>query len=74
MKYLNIENDNSFVRDKNTMAIVNIDNEEFEKHLMKKKHTINNMNKIKNIDEEITHMKSDITEIKSLLYKMLENR
>ena len=65
MSYIKVEGHPNLVRDKNTGAILNINKTEIEASRIKKE-------KEKQKDREIEQLKNDVSEIKSMLNKLVE--
>jgi hypothetical protein len=63
--YKIVKDDNSFVRDTDTNAILNIDNEALTAYKLRKNANV----KLKN---DVDELKSELQEIKQLLKKMLD--
>jgi hypothetical protein len=63
--YKTVKDDNSFVRDTDTNAILNIDNEALTAYKLRKNANV----KLKN---DVDELKSELQEIKQLLKKMLD--
>lgn len=61
---LKVKGFDGIVRDENTGAILSIDNTEYAKY-------INKRDRIKQERQEIETLKSDVSEIKELLYRLL---
>lgn len=71
MKYYKVEGNTNLVRDGETKAIVNTNQNEYKKYvserLIKEKENL----KIQNIESDLDRMKSDIEEIKNLLRRLV---
>lgn len=68
MTYVKIENNEDLVRDKETNAVLNIDNQalaNYRAQRARQKEISGSLGKIKELE-------SDVAEIKSLLYKLLD--
>lgn len=63
--YKTVENDNSFVRDSNNNAILNIDNEALSAYKMRKNATVQ-------IRNDVEELRCEMQEIKKLLIKILD--
>jgi hypothetical protein len=64
-----LENENSFVKNTENLALINRDIAGLKEYRNKKEATI----KMIHISDEINNMKSEITEIKSLLQQLVNN-
>jgi hypothetical protein len=60
----------TFVRDTNTMALINTDSMGLEEYNFKTKLINNQKAEINNIKSEINDVKNDVKEIKELLYQL----
>ena len=67
--YVKLENENSFVKNIENLALINRDIAGLKDYRNKKEATT----KIMHISDEINNMKSEITEIKSLLQQLVNN-
>lgn len=68
MTYVKIENNEDLVRDKNSNAVLNVDNDAlntYRAQRARQKEINGSLGKIKELE-------SDVAEIKSLLYKLLD--
>lgn len=65
--FIKIENDNQFVRDINTGAIVNVDSSGYNSYMARCRYLQTKDDKIINQEMEINNLKSEIEEIKFLL-------
>ena len=67
MNYLKVINNTDLVREKDNNAILNINNSELDKYKQERDHRL----KLKKLVEENEIIKSDISEIKSMLQQLL---
>ena len=67
--YVKLENENSFVKNIENLALINRDIAGLKDYRNKKEATT----KMMHISDEINNMKSEITEIKSLLQQLVNN-
>ena len=67
MNYLKVEGHSNLVRDPNTNSIINTNMNEYEEYMRRKNSKNEENQKIQNIEEDLTNIKNDIDEIKSLL-------
>jgi hypothetical protein len=65
MNYIKVEGHPNLVRDKNSGAILNINKTEIEANRIRKERE-------KQKDKEIEQLKNDVSEIKSMLNKLVE--
>ena len=71
--YLKVKSDVSLVRDMNSHAIVNKNENEFEKFLNLSEKKYKERNELDNMKSDLDSLKNDIDEIKSLLKKIVSN-
>jgi len=67
MKKIKIKDEFNLFRDSSTNAIVNTDMQSYNNYLSSKKIKEEESKKIQNIEDEITNIKGDLSEIKDLL-------
>ena len=65
-------NNSNFVRDTESMAIINLDNSEKIEYYNKVKMIQNQKNQINNVREEIDELRSEISDIKQLLIQLID--
>tara|TARA_B100001741_G_C16497224_1_gene572756 strand:- start:70 stop:279 length:210 start_codon:yes stop_codon:yes gene_type:complete len=66
MKHIKVKNENHLYRDSDTGAIINTDRSSFEKYKRSKL-------KFQSMEQELDHLKSEISEIKSLLREIVKS-
>jgi hypothetical protein len=71
MSYLKVEG-TKLVRDTRSGAIINQDKNGLDEYLNKRRVLESQKNEINNVKSEVKELREDITEIKSLLLKLLE--
>lgn len=71
--YLKVKSDISLVRDMDSYAIVNKNDNEFEKFLNLSEKKYKERNELDNMKSDLDSLKNDIDEIKSLLKKIVSN-
>jgi hypothetical protein len=64
-------NDTNYLRDTNSMALINNDRSAKEEYFNRSKIIKSQKDEINNIKLEITSMKSDVTDIKELLKQLI---
>jgi hypothetical protein len=64
-------NDTKYLRDTNSMALINNDRSAKEEYLSKSKIFKSQKDEINNIKTEITSMKNDVNDIKELLKQLI---
>ena len=70
--YIKVKNYSGLVRDKNTGVILNINNKEAEAARKRKEKLLLDEEQNRKRDDEIEELKSDISDIKNLLTKLVE--
>lgn len=70
-EYLRVTGNDSLVRDTTTGAIINCNQEEYESYKKKLNNTLQMKKKLQEQESQITQLKTDIAEIKDLLYQIL---
>jgi len=73
-KYQSVEGHPGLVRDKRSGAILNINETEIKNALLRKQRKKEEANKVSRMESEISSLKNDISDIKSLLLKMIEEK
>jgi len=66
MTYIKVQDENNLYRDVDTGAIINTDRSAFEKYKKSR-------NKFHNMEHELDYVKSEISEIKSLLHQLINS-
>ena len=66
---IKVKDNNSLSRDPRTKAIINNDNNAFEKARLAKRKSIEQLNKIENIENEVENIKKTMNEILNILKK-----
>ena len=64
MKHIKVKNEDNLYRDVDTGAIINTDRSSFEKYKKSR-------SKFRNMEQELDYVKSEISEIKSLLHQII---
>jgi len=72
-QFLKVEGNDSLVRDTSTMAIVNTNKSEYENYIRQKKIVGERKAEIQRQTEEINSIKSELSEVKTLLMTLLAN-
>lgn len=70
-EYLRVTGSDSLIRDTDTGAIINCNQEEYQSYRKKLNNTLQMKKKLQEQESEITQLKTDIAEIKDLLYQIL---
>lgn len=72
VKYLQVEDDTSLIRDVSSKAIINNNDNEFEQYRRKKEVLMRTHNQIQHQVQEIESLKKDLTEIKDILKSLIK--
>lgn len=71
MDYLKVEGYNNFLRDRNTNSIINTNMSEYQQYVTRKNIKNEENQKLNNLESDVTNMKSDLEEIKTLLRSLI---
>ena len=71
-EYIKVSGHSDLVRDPETNSIINKNKSEYEQYIMRRNLKLNENQKVQTIEEEVANIKSDITEIKSLLRELIK--
>ena len=74
MSYLKVEGHGELYRDSTTNSIVNRNTSDFKQYMSQKKTRDNEHQKVDVIEQDLTNLKNDINEIKSLLKELLNGQ
>ena len=74
MDYIKVKDKNYLLRDSHSNAIVNSDYENYRKYIDTYKIKKDELNKIKSLEKDVSSLKEDIGEIKSLLKNIIDNK
>jgi hypothetical protein len=67
MNLIPVEGERNLVRDIKTNAIINTNEQEYNAYLARKNSTINERQRVENLENQINEVKGDLNEIKMLL-------
>lgn len=70
MEYIKVKNQPSLVRDPNTNSIINTNMAEYNEYVARRKAKSSETQRVESIENEVSEIRDDLNEIKSLL-KML---
>jgi len=73
MGYLKIEGRSELLRDEKTNAILNKDMNGYESYLKNKKIKEDNASRMKSLENEVSNIKEDLSEIKNLLISLVSD-
>ena len=71
MEYVKVEGHKNLRRDPETNALISIDNSGYDEYMMAKNARIEESCKTQNMEEDLANLKSEISEIKSLLKELV---
>ena len=71
MKYSKVNGHSNLVRDEETKAIINTNMTDYNNYIMQKRIKEKESQKIQSIENEVANIKEDLTEIKYLLRRMI---
>ena len=72
MSYLKVEGHSNLVRDEKTKAVLNTNMTDYDQYMKLKKIRENSNKKIENLEEDMSGIKNELQEIKSLLRNLLD--
>jgi hypothetical protein len=71
MDYLKVEGHSNLIRDNKTKAILNLDMDEYNNYQRLKKIKEKEINRVKQLESDVSGMKNDLDEIKNLLRSLV---
>ena len=74
MSFKEVLGNSTLVRDTNTKAILNTDQNSYEAYLNKRQALINKQEEVERLKSEMSDLKSDISQIKELLLQVLKDK
>ena len=72
MEYLKVEGHNNLIRDPQTNSIINTNMTEYHQYLARRNVKSEENQKLQNLESDVTNMKNDLDEIKSLLRSLID--
>ncbi|MBC95280.1 hypothetical protein CL649_00190 [bacterium] len=70
---LKVEGHSDLIRDPKTNSIVNTNSLEYEKYVARRKASTQNSDRVESIEQDLSNLKNEINEIKSLLKEIVIN-
>ena len=67
MKHLKVEGHSNLYRDPRTNSIINKSSSQYDEYITKRSSKDKESQKLQNLEEDVANMKSDLSEIKTLL-------
>jgi len=71
MSYMKVHGYSHLLRDSKTNSIINSNMTEYQEYIARRNAKIEESQKVQNLEEDISNMKSDIGEIKNLLRSLV---
>ena len=73
MEYYGVKGHADLLRDPQTNSIVNSNNTEYEKYVVRRNAQLTESQKSDNIEQDLANLKDEMNEIKSLLKELVSN-
>ena len=74
MSYLKVEGHGELYRDSTTNSIVNRNTTDYNRYMLQKKTKNEEVEKVDIMEQDLTHLKNEINEIKSLLKELVNGK
>jgi hypothetical protein len=74
MTFIPVKDKKNLYRDLNSNAIINTDKSSYNSYLKLKEQKIKENEKVEKLNNEIETIKDDLKELKTLIYKLVENK
>ena len=74
MSYLKVEGHRELYRDSTTNSIVNRNTSDYNRYMSQKKTKNEEVEKVDIMEQDLTHLKNEINEIKSLLKELVNGK
>jgi len=71
MSYIKVKNNNHLVRDTESNCIINTNKFEYEQYLARKQQKQSEVNKVDNLERDVSTLRNEITEIKDMLRSLV---
>lgn len=71
-EYIKVKDNTDLVRDQKTQAILNINMKEYEKYKKIKNIKESEVNRVKKLEDDVSEMKTDLSDIKNLLRALVD--
>ncbi len=71
MSYIKVKNNNHLYRDIESNCIINTNKSEYEQYLARKQQNQSEVNKVDNLERDISTLRNEITEIKDMLRSLI---
>ena len=73
MEYHGVKGHSDLLRDPNTNSIINSNGSDYEKYVARRNAKLESSQQTENIEQDLANLKSEISEIKSLLNELVTN-
>jgi hypothetical protein len=70
-EFIEVQGNPNLVRDTQTSGIINVNESEYKTYIENYKRKYNEINRIKNLENDVIEIKGDLNEIKDLLRSLL---
>jgi len=70
--YIKVEGHPGLVRDKTSQAIINNNKEEYKNYIYNRQRKLEEMNRMEEVEHQIENINNELSEIKSLMGKILD--
>ena len=71
MSYIKVKNNNHLYRDTESNCIINTNRSEYEQYLARKQQKQSEVNKVDNLERDVSTLRNEITEIKDMLRSLV---
>ena len=71
MSYIKVKNNDHLYRDTESNCIINTNKSEYEQYLARKQQKQSEVNKVDNLERDVSTLRNEITEIKDMLRSLI---
>lgn len=72
MNYIKVKGHDNLIRDSKTNSIINTNMIEYNEYILRRNSKLKENEKLQNLESDVTNIKNDLDEIKSLLKELLK--
>ena len=72
MNYIKVKGHDNLIRDSKTNSIINTNMVEYNEYISRRNSKLKEIEKLQNLESDVTNIKNDLDEIKSLLKELLK--
>ena len=72
MNYIKVKGHDNLIRDSKTNSIINTNMVEYNEYILRRNSKLKEIEKLQNLESDVTNIKNDLDEIKSLLKELLK--